>query len=372
MPVTLGQVVLASTQSAIGWVIFAVLTIGFFTYLFINLRRAKPEVGSELELAANRMPYLPDEELEGRKLDRTLGFGLVLLVVIGLALPLYWLYEPARQSGAAEGQHQKFVKRGAELYETGAQCVNCHGPEGVGGVASYTITSSSGEYVKQVNWQAPALNNVLFRYSREEVLYILEYGRKNTPMPAWGAAGGGPLTEQQLENIVDYLESIQLTADEANAALDAEIESVCAPDGDGFCTAETAEVEGWETLGEALFNLGYKSGFSGGSYSCGRCHTPGWSYGEAGPSGGGGSIGFNLRGGLTLRQFPTAADQVAYVSTGSVAGEPYGVRGQSGAGMMPGFGLNPNAEEEGARMEPNQVMYAPEQIEAIVDYERTL
>ncbi len=73
MPVTLGQVVLASTQSAIGWVIFAVLTIGFFTYLFINLRRAKPEVGSELELAANRMPYLPDEELEGRKLDRTLG-----------------------------------------------------------------------------------------------------------------------------------------------------------------------------------------------------------------------------------------------------------------------------------------------------------
>ena len=372
MHAPLGQVLLASTQASIGWVIFAIFTIGFFTYIFINIRQAKPEIGSEIELAANRKPYLPDEELEGKKLDRTLGFGLVLLVVTGLALPLYWLYEPARQSGAAEGQHQKFVSRGQEIYEVGAQCVNCHGPEGVGGVASYTITSSSGDFVKQVNWQAPALDNVLFRYSREEVLYILEYGRRNTPMPAWGAAGGGPLTEQQLENLVDYLESIQLPADEANAALDEEIERACAPDSEGLCTAEEAQAEGWETVGQAMFNLGYKSGFSGGSYSCGRCHTPGWSYGEAGPSGGGGSIGFNLRGGLTLRQFPTPADQVEYVSVGSVAGEPYGVRGQSGAGMMPGFGLNPNAEEEGARLAPDQVMYDQTQIRDIVDYERTL
>ena len=47
---------------------------------------------------------------------------------------------------------------------TGAQCAGCHGPEGVGGVASYTLTDADGEFVGQVNWQAPALNTVLLRY----------------------------------------------------------------------------------------------------------------------------------------------------------------------------------------------------------------
>jgi hypothetical protein len=39
---------------------------------------------------------------------------------------------------------------------------------------------------------------------------------------------------------------------------------------------------------------------------------------------------------------------------------------------MPGFGLNPNAEEKGAVMSTNQVMYSQEEITAIVEYERSL
>ena len=60
--------------------------------------------------------------------------------------------------------------------------------------------------MKQVNWKAPALNTVLLRYSREEVRYILTYGRPFSPMPAWGVKGGGPLNDQQLQNLIDYLE----------------------------------------------------------------------------------------------------------------------------------------------------------------------
>ena len=85
--------------SAIGWTIAILLIVGFFIAIFINARRARPEIGAELELAANRKPYLSDEELEGRKLDRTLGAGLILLAFISIATPLYWLYEPARQEG---------------------------------------------------------------------------------------------------------------------------------------------------------------------------------------------------------------------------------------------------------------------------------
>ena len=74
----------ASTQRSIGFIIFAVLIVGFLVYLLLNSREARSEVGSELDLAANRKPYLDDSELEGSKLDRALLTGLVMLVVISV------------------------------------------------------------------------------------------------------------------------------------------------------------------------------------------------------------------------------------------------------------------------------------------------
>ena len=55
---------------------------------------------------------------------------------------------------------------------------------------------------------------MLYRYSEEGVRYILNYGRPGSPMAAWGGPGGGPLTDQQIDNLIDYLWSIQLTPDE--------------------------------------------------------------------------------------------------------------------------------------------------------------
>src|SRR3546814_6235786 len=52
------------------------------------------------------------------------------------------------------------LSRGEEIYTQGAQCNACHGPEGVGGVASHTILDSDNEFVAQVNWTAPALDTV--------------------------------------------------------------------------------------------------------------------------------------------------------------------------------------------------------------------
>ena len=113
----------------------------------------------------------------------------------------------------------QFVKRGEAMYATtakgGFNCAFCHGENGEGGAAPYTITDADGRFVEQVDWKAPALNTVLLRYSREEVAYILTYGRPFSPMPAWGVAGGGPLNDQQLQNLIDYLESIQLTPKES-------------------------------------------------------------------------------------------------------------------------------------------------------------
>ena len=358
----------SSANSAIGWVLFALVIIGFAIGLFLNARRGRKEVGSEIELAANRRPYLSDEELEGPKLDRTLGFGLILLAIVGVALPLYWLGEPGRQEGAVETFQDQFVGRGEALYNEGAQCANCHGPNGVGGAAQTALLNDQGEFVSLINWQAPALNTVLYRYSAEEVFDILQYGRQQSPMAAWGSKGGGPLTDQQLWNIIDYLETIQLPAAEARAEVDKELADTCAPDAAGICTLEGAE---FRTLGEAMFNMGLRTGFAGGAYSCGRCHTPGWSWGDPGQSGGG-ALGPSLRDGAVLRQFPTVQSQIDFITEGAEMGKAYGTYGQAGDGTMPGYGLNPNAGEDDSLMSPDQVMYTPEQIRAVVDYERGL
>jgi len=357
-----------TTSTAIGWVIFALLVVGFFVGVFLNARRGRAEVGSEIELAANRKPYLSDDELETKKLDRTLGAGLLLLVVIGVALPLYWLNEPTRQVEAAEEFQRIFVERGEDLYVEGANCAACHGPVGVGGVAQTALLNDRGEFVSTVQWQSPALDTVLFRYSRDEVYDILQYGRQNSPMPAWGELGGGPLTDQQLLNIIDYLESIQLPASEVRAAVEAELATTCAPDGDGVCTADDAE---FETEGEALFNMGLTTNFAAGAYSCGRCHTKGWSYGLPELSGGGG-LGPNLTGGSTLRQFPSFQSQVDFISEGAERGQAYGRSGQAGDGTMPGYGFNPNAVVEGSPLSTDQTMYTQDQITAVVTYERGL
>lgn len=403
------MILAANTARSIGYVIAAVVVAGFVIYLFAVYRHARAEAGSEVELAPNRKPYLPDEELETGKLDRTLGMALGLLAIVAVGLPVYWLAEPGRQAGWVGTWDRVFAERGETSFE--ALCQRCHGAGGVGGVAAWTLTDADGQFIEQVEWKAPALNTVLNRYSMDEVTYIITYGRGNTPMPPWGAEGGGPLTVQQIQELVAYFESIQLSAEDmraevnkslvdryVNGRIDQEAEDQGIDELDDEAATElrssiademkdalTAEVQGHLDegtydynldgifssieLGQAMFNLGLEDGTAGGAYSCGRCHTKGWTYGQPEVEGGG-RLGPNLTGHSTWRQFEFA-DHVAFVTEGSKLGQAYGSGGM-GTGQMPGFGFNANAEEEGAKLLPDQFMYTQEQIEAVVEYERSL
>ena len=82
---------------------------------FLNSRSARKEVGSEIELAANRKPYYDDEVLEGKRLERVQLIGVLLLVVIVIGLPLYWVLEPSRQAGATEGIEKRLAGWGEGL-----------------------------------------------------------------------------------------------------------------------------------------------------------------------------------------------------------------------------------------------------------------
>jgi mono/diheme cytochrome c family protein len=341
----------ASTPQKLGTIFAVALVAGWAIFILAHIKRGSVRPGDERETAPNRKAYFDDEVLEGPKLERTLVFALIVLIILAIGLPLYWLNEPTRQTGAVRGFDKRAAEFGKILFQPTTSnvathpkdnampfgCATCHGNQGQGGSTNYSITQPDGSTVT-VTWQVPPLNTVLLRYTPDTVRDIITYGRTNTPMPAWGVLGGGPMNEQMIDNLVAYLATIQLTPEQAKGQ--------AAQYGDN---------------GQALFNA-----------YCARCHTKGFSIGTPGPSGGG-AFGPNLTGGSETRQFLDPADQVTFILKGVEFGKPYGARGIGQ--MAPLNRVDPEAigpSGPGGGMPFFGNLLTMDQIQAIVNYERGL
>ncbi len=175
------------------------------------------------EVAPNLQPGTNDQELETRRLETGQKVAIAASAFLAISLPLYFLGEQNRQEGFVDEFEEASVERGLHLVEEFA-CYGCHGPLGVGGSATF-VEKRSGV---TVSWAAPAINDVFYRYDADEVNYWLTYGRGNTPMPAWGLDGGGPMNEKQIEDVVNYLETIQVpqqeVVDKAAAEIDIQLQ----------------------------------------------------------------------------------------------------------------------------------------------------
>ena len=165
--------------------------------------------GRTKDVAPNLDKYKSDDELETNHLDRTLSIAVLVASLLTIMIPLYYLGEQNRQEEFIEYFDEVSVERGEHLYEEFG-CGNCHGVDGSGGAASY-VEKRSGV---SVIWAAPAINNVFYRYDSEEIRYWLIFGRANSPMPAWGLEGGGPMNDGQLDDLIDYLRYFQIPQEE--------------------------------------------------------------------------------------------------------------------------------------------------------------
>ncbi|MFO7547570.1 MAG: c-type cytochrome [Acidimicrobiia bacterium] len=188
------------------------IAIVWLAFLGVSALRSR----SREEVPANLAPGATDDTLETRRLERIQQAAVLLSAFLAVSLPLYFLGEPNRQEGFQEQFDEESLHRGEELVAE-FQCWNCHGPDGVGGAASY-VEKRTGV---QVTWAAPPLNDIFYRYGRDEVVYWTTFGRGNSPMPAWGVPGGGPMNEAQVEDVVNYLQSIQLPQSEVVADTEA-------------------------------------------------------------------------------------------------------------------------------------------------------
>lgn len=203
-----------------------------------------PKRAPEETLPANLTEFFPDEELESRRLERVQGWALLFAAVVAVALPLYWLHEPARQTESLNYFDENAAERGQVLFSdptmqkydsaTSLQCAKCHGPEGKGGPVPFQVAGEGA-----VVWQAPPLNTVLLRLTEDPgcvnidirstltcaVTDVITNGRPGTPMQPWGVEGGGPKNDQSIQDLVAYLRSIQLSPDEARAQAAKDLET---------------------------------------------------------------------------------------------------------------------------------------------------
>lgn len=191
-------------------VLAATAVLGWLAFLYVNSRRRR---SAELEEPPeNLSPYLSDDELENRRSTIVLRNAVVAGALLSILMVWYAAQEPARQVAFAEAQHEEAVERGAKLYERFG-CAGCHGPTGSGGGAEFSEARSGVD----VTWYVPSLDDVFYRFSVDEVRFWIEYGRPGTPMPANGLEGGGAMTFQEIDEVIAFLQSIQIPQSEAVA-----------------------------------------------------------------------------------------------------------------------------------------------------------
>jgi len=204
---------------AIALIVVVVLLLGWMTYLFINSRQSSK--AAHEAAPPNLSPPASDDELENRKLTRVLRAALFGSALLAIALPWYAINEPGRQEAAAETIVEDDVDAGEEFFSVeGFACAQCHGPIAGGGAAPFAEARSGVD----VSWAVPSLDDVLFRYSEDEVKFWMVFGRAGTPMPANGLDGGGAMSVQEIDQTLAYIESIQLSQADAFAKAESAVD----------------------------------------------------------------------------------------------------------------------------------------------------
>jgi mono/diheme cytochrome c family protein len=158
----------------------------------------------------SRRPGPADEALEGPLLEKYQVAGVALTVFLAVLLPFLYLREPVRQRAAADKELTESVRLGHATFEE--FCARCHGPNGEGGVVKRYVTPGV-ENAEPTDVAAPDLREIHSRHPDEDVAAVaweaIQKGRPPSPMPTWGVRYGGPMNDQQITDLVNYLLSIQ-------------------------------------------------------------------------------------------------------------------------------------------------------------------
>jgi mono/diheme cytochrome c family protein len=143
--------------------------------------------------------------------------AFVLTIAIVATFQFYQLREPSRLIADAKADKHEAEEAGSFLYA--ANCASCHGDDGEGAIA-------------------PPLNSkaLLADVGDDQLFGLTKTGVPGTGMPAWSQDFGGPMTDEQIRELVAFIRSWEPGLEQAvpveilaNPEKGAELfESVCA------------------------------------------------------------------------------------------------------------------------------------------------
>jgi mono/diheme cytochrome c family protein len=184
-----------------GIILLSLLVVAIF-----NARQRAAATG----IPPSRRPGPTDEALEGPILERFQAWGLIFTAFLAIFLPVLYLREPTRQAGAAEAFLDISRERGHTTFEQ--FCARCHGDTAQGGTVKRFKPPGNPD-AEPADYPAPDLTKIYEHHPGERVADVasktINAGRPGTPMPAWGVRNNGPMNDQQITDLVNWLLSIQ-------------------------------------------------------------------------------------------------------------------------------------------------------------------
>jgi mono/diheme cytochrome c family protein len=149
-------------------------------------------------LALFALPFLDKNHLRFWK-NRLTGIsimGLVVLGMVGLTIRSV-ITTPEQEEGTAANTVPEQIVVGQELYSL--YCVECHGPDGEGGVISGV------EGLEGVELKSISSRDEMYTRSDETLEAIIDYGQQDLGMPPYGLTYGGELKKSEIEALAVFM-----------------------------------------------------------------------------------------------------------------------------------------------------------------------
>jgi hypothetical protein len=205
-----------TTQDALAFVVAALALVLFFGALALAARGRRLGRGDRPDIPPAMQPGPSDADLEKPRLEKLQGWGVALVLFFVVFVPLVWLREPSQNLDQSKQLIEDSIGRGAlevQLYsetnQSGIGCVRCHGDNPVlgGGHNLFNGVLITVPNLRTVcggaSFGHPLIHNVV------DVRNTIMQGRPGTDMPSWSVRFAGALDDQQIQDIVEYLVSIQ-------------------------------------------------------------------------------------------------------------------------------------------------------------------
>lgn len=207
----------------VGGAALGILLLIVFTTLVglprFRRRRGGPDIPSGMRAGPT------DQDLEKPILERLQAWGVLLIVIMAVWIPVVWLQEPKVNAGDLVKLQEESVLRGHltampgnEENQFGFNCERCHG-EGLGGGQNVF----NGNIINVPNlqtvcggtkYQHPQITSV------DDIVDTIARGRPGTDMPSWSVLYAGAMNDQQIADLVNYIISIQTIPEADNLCLD--------------------------------------------------------------------------------------------------------------------------------------------------------